>query len=93
MILVVYLGHAIFHPAAVVYFFKSVFGRGLELSKLRNLRKKAVRLYRGTRQTLTLSLTQCNATTIVRRNPLRLVHRVRQPCRRKSGNLYCNRGQ
>ena len=49
MILVVYLRHGIFHPmVAVVFIFSpnQFFGRGLELSKLRNnLRKKVVHRY------------------------------------------------
>ena len=31
MVLVEYLGHEVFHPVAVKFFFKSVFGRDLKL--------------------------------------------------------------
>ena len=39
MILAVYLGHWVFHPAAHLFLFKSFFGRGLKLPKLKNFRK------------------------------------------------------
>ena len=50
MIFVVYLGHGICHPVAVLFFFQSVFGRGLKLPNQENLRKKVVctHLYRST---------------------------------------------
>ena len=57
MILVVYLGHGVFYPGAVLFFSRSVFA--LERSwalKLRNLRKYVVHLYR--RQCRMLSLTK-----------------------------------
>ena len=39
--IVAYLGHGIFHPVAVLFFFsKSVFGRGLQLPKSSTSEKK-----------------------------------------------------
>ena len=50
MILVLYLGHEIFHPVAVFLLFPNQFSReGLKLPKLMNLRQKVVHLYRRTR--------------------------------------------
>ena len=50
MILVVYLSHRIFHPVAVSFFSPNqFFGRGLQVAKLRNLRKNVVHIYRSTR--------------------------------------------
>ena len=50
MLLVVYLGHWIFHPVSgFIFFLNQFFGRGLELPKLRNLGKKVGTLYRSTR--------------------------------------------
>ena len=39
---VVYLSHGIFHPAAFLFFSKSVFGRGLKLPKFRKPQKSVV---------------------------------------------------
>ena len=41
-ILVVYLGHGVFHPVAVLFFSTSVFRIGLKLPKLRKPQKKGV---------------------------------------------------